>query len=64
LCFGKHLLKTINPFRGKVLTTNFEGDLSGIDDKSFIDLQVIDKAKLLSDYGIKNKLFGIVIKVD
>lgn len=57
-------MKTINPFRGKVLTTNFEGDLSGIDDKSFIDLQVIDKAKLLSDYGIKNKLFGIVIKVD
>jgi len=49
---------------GKVLKTNFEGDLSGIEDNSFIDLQVIDKTKLLSDYGIKDKPFGIVIKAN
>lgn len=49
---------------GKVLTANFEGDLAGIDDKSFIDLQVIDKAKLLTDYGIKDKSIGIVIKAN
>jgi hypothetical protein len=49
---------------GKVLSANFEGDLAGIDDKSFIDLQVIDKSKLLSDYGIKDKSIGIVIKAN
>ena len=47
---------------GKVLIANFEGDLSGIDDESFKDLQVIDKERLLSNYGINNKQFGIVIK--
>ena len=36
---------------GKVLKTNFEGDLSGIDDKNFIELTVIDKQKLSKDYN-------------
>jgi hypothetical protein len=48
----------------KVLTTNFEGDLSGIDDKAFIDLTVINKEKLSKDYGIRDKSFGIVIKTN
>lgn len=47
---------------GKALTKNFEGDISRIDEKSFINLQVIDKTQLLKDYGIKDKLFGIVIR--
>lgn len=49
---------------GKVLKTNFEGDLSGINDKSFIELQVIDKTRLRSDYDIKDKPFGVVIKAN
>ncbi|RYE59020.1 MAG: hypothetical protein EOP48_02165 [Sphingobacteriales bacterium] len=49
---------------GKVLTTNFEGELAGISDTSFIDLQVIHKAKLLTDYGINNKSVGIIIKAN
>jgi hypothetical protein len=47
---------------GEALTKNFEGDLSGIDDKSFLNLQVIDKTQLLKDYDIKDKSFGIVIR--
>ena len=34
----------------KILKTNFEGDLIGIDDKNFIQLIVIDKQKLNKDY--------------
>lgn len=47
---------------GKVLKTNFEGDLSGIDDKTFVELDIIDKEKLTKEYKISNKAFGIVIK--
>ncbi|OJY89999.1 MAG: hypothetical protein BGP13_23150 [Sphingobacteriales bacterium 40-81] len=47
---------------GKVLKTNFEGDLSGIDDKNFIKLTVIDKQKLSKDYNISDKSFGVIIK--
>ena len=48
----------------KVLTTNFEGDLSVIDDKTFIDLKVIDKQRLLKDFGIADKIYGILIKAN
>ncbi len=48
----------------KVLTTNYEGDLSAIDDKIFIDLKVIDKQILLKDYGITDKTYGILIKTN
>ena len=46
----------------KVLKTNFEGDLSGIDDKNFIELNIIDKQKLDKDYNISDKIFGVVIR--
>jgi hypothetical protein len=48
----------------KVLTTNFEGDLSTIDDKTFINLKIIDKQKLLADFGIADKQYGILIKAN
>ncbi len=46
----------------KVLTTNFEGDLSGIDDKNFIELIVIDQQKLNKDYNILDKSFGVIVR--
>ena len=46
----------------KVLKTNFEGDLSGIDDNNFIELNIIDKQKLNKDYNISDKTFGIVVR--
>ncbi len=46
----------------KVLKTNFEGDLSGIDDKNFIELNIIDKQKLNKDYNISDKTFGVVVR--
>ena len=47
---------------GKVLKTNFEGDLSGISDKTFIELTVIDKDKLKKEYKVLDKSFGVVIR--
>ena len=47
---------------GKILKTNFEGDLSGIDETTFIDLEVIDKRKLTKDYNISDKAFGVIIR--
>ena len=46
----------------KVLKTNFEGDLSGIDEKTFIDLNIIDKQKLKKEYNISDKAFGVIIR--
>ena len=46
----------------KILKTNFEGDLSGIDDKNFIELIVIDKQKLNKDYNISGKSFGVIVR--
>ena len=46
----------------KVLKTNFEGDLSGIDDKNFIELNMIDKQKLNKDYNISDKSFGVIVR--
>ena len=45
-----------------ILKTNFEGDLSGINEQSFIDLIIIDKQKLKKNYNIANKAFGVVIR--
>ena len=47
---------------GKVLTTNFEADLSEINDKSFIELTIIDKNTLRKKYKILDKTFGVLIK--
>ncbi|QHS63470.1 hypothetical protein [Chitinophaga agri] len=46
---------------GKVLTEHFEGDLSRINDESFISLQVIRKAVLQRDYGVKDRSIGVLI---
>ena len=46
----------------RVLTSNFEGDLSLIDDKIFKELVVIDKETLQKEYNITNKSAGIIIK--
>ncbi|MFT3904184.1 MAG: hypothetical protein QM727_13495 [Niabella sp.] len=47
---------------GKILTENFEGDLSTINDTNFIKLTVIDKQTLSKQFGIDNKPFGIIIR--
>ena len=47
---------------GKVLQENFEGNLSGINDNTFIDLTVIDKDRLKKDFDIDDKKYGILIK--
>lgn len=47
---------------GKVLKTNFEGDLSGIDDKNFIEVSIIHKEKLIKNYNISDKSFGVIIR--
>lgn len=49
---------------GKVLKTNYEGDLSVIDDAAFINLKVIDRQNLIKDYAITNKTYGILIKAN
>jgi hypothetical protein len=46
----------------KVLKSNYEGDLSGIDDKNFIELNIIDKQKIIKDYNISDKLFGVIVR--
>jgi len=47
---------------GKVLEKNFEGDLSGIDDKTFKELTIIDKDRLKKEYHVSKKAIGVVIK--
>jgi hypothetical protein len=47
-----------------VLVSNFEGDLSQIDDKSFVSIEVIGKSQLRKDFGIKGKSFGIKINTN
>jgi hypothetical protein len=49
---------------GKILESNFEGDLFFIDDSNFVELKVIDKNELKTNYSIKNKKWGVVIKTN
>jgi hypothetical protein len=49
---------------GKILATNFEGDLSLIDDDIFKDLKVIDKETLRKEFGIADKSYGVIINSD
>jgi len=46
---------------GKVLKNNFEGDLASIDDGTFKGLFIIDKNRLVNEYGITNKDYGVII---
>lgn len=47
---------------GKVLQDNFEGDLSEINNTNLISIQVLDKRKLMNDFRIFDKEWGILIK--
>jgi hypothetical protein len=47
---------------GKVLTANFEGDLSLISNETFISLEVIGKDILEKEFETKNKQTGVIIK--
>jgi hypothetical protein len=49
---------------GEIQKQNFEGDLSIIDDKTFIDLKVIGKELLSKNYGIQDKFFGVIINAN
>jgi hypothetical protein len=46
----------------KVLKTNFEGTLSSIDDKNFLELRIIGADRLKKDYDITNRQNGIMIR--
>jgi len=45
-----------------VLKTNIEGQLSLIDDATFKEITIIDKATLQKEYGISSKTYGVIIK--
>ncbi len=46
----------------KVLKTNFESDLSQINDSVFKEIIIIDKNELKRKYAIEGKNFGVIIK--
>ncbi|MBB6331821.1 hypothetical protein HNP24_002771 [Chryseobacterium sediminis] len=46
---------------GKVLTSNFEGDLALIDDKVFKKINIVKKKELSAQYNITDKDYGIII---
>lgn len=49
---------------GRILKSNFEGDLSSINDRNFKRLNVIDKSALQNRYNVMNKEYGVVIESD
>jgi len=46
----------------RILKTNFEGDLSLIEDNIFQEIKIIDKEKLEKEFGITDKQYGVIIK--
>lgn len=46
---------------GKILTSNFEGDLALIDDKVFKKINIVNKKELSAQYNIMDKEYGIMI---
>jgi hypothetical protein len=46
---------------GKPLTTDYEGDLSLIDDQTFQHLEILDHAGLQQRYPSTNKTYGVVV---
>lgn len=65
------LVKTSQPndriqyiLNDRILTDNFEGNLSMIDDSIFKEIKIIDAATLEKDYKIENKDFGVIIFSD
>lgn len=49
---------------GKILDTNYEGQLAAIDDKNFKSITIFRKDELVKKYGDTNKEFGISIVSD
>lgn len=54
--------KILYILNNKILNTNFEGYLFKINENNFLELNVISKEKLTSDYNISNKALGVIIK--
>lgn len=54
--------KVVYILNNKVLTSNFEGDLFNVNDTNFIELLVLDTAKLKKEYNIKDRPIGVIIK--
>lgn len=48
----------------KVQDKNFEGNLALIDDKVFKEIKIITSQELQKQYGIKNKVAGVIITAD
>lgn len=46
---------------GKVLKGNFEGELSGINEKSLKKLEIVDQSELSSKFQITNKPVGVIV---
>ena len=56
---GKDIVYILND---KTLDDNHENMLYFVDDRNFIDLKVIDKGHLKSDFNIIDKKWGIVVR--
>jgi hypothetical protein len=49
---------------GRVMKSDFEGELSAINDSSFRSIEVIPKDTLLKRFGIYRKSIGVIIKTN
>lgn len=47
---------------GRLLTTNYEGDLASIDDQIFQTLEVLDQTTLRQRYPSTTAMYGVVLK--
>lgn len=56
---GKDIVYILNH---KALDDNHENMLYFVDDRNFIDLKVIDKSQLKSDFNVIDKKWGIVVR--
>jgi len=49
---------------GRVLKSDFEGELSALSDKNFKKVDVVPKDSLLKRYGIYDKIYGVIITTE
>lgn len=49
---------------GRILTGNFEGDLSLLNDKLLKALKIVDKDDLIKKFDIHDKKIGVILKAD
>ncbi|HLY71567.1 MAG TPA: hypothetical protein VKR53_17650, partial [Puia sp.] len=47
---------------GKILKSNIEAELFGINDSNFIELTVISSDRLKNDFNISDKSIGVIVK--